>query len=128
MKKANLLTGFTSGLVFGIVLAFLFLIGFIETGAGLLSKLFGDPVATNTLPKLGYVILFLALMAIWSGSNTAKYGLVESRSMATLRGTWPAAGSSFSISAKGSPTTARASRSFRAGTIRRHPAPNRPAR
>ena len=72
MKKAKLLTGFTSGLVFGIVLAFLFLIGFIETGAGLLSKLFGDPVATNTLPKLGYVILFLALMAIWSGSNTAK--------------------------------------------------------
>lgn len=72
MRKANLVSGFTSGLVFGIILVFLFLIGFIETGAGLLSKLLGDPVATNTLPKLGYVILFLALMAIWSGSSSAK--------------------------------------------------------
>jgi|GEM_PF-5437006 hypothetical protein len=72
MKKANLVSGFTSGLVFGIILVFRFLIGFIETGAGLLSKLFGDPVATNTLPKLGYVILFLALMAIWSGSGSSK--------------------------------------------------------
>lgn len=72
MKKANLVSGFTSGLVFGIILVFLFLIGFIETGAGLLSKLFGDPVATNTLPKLGYVVLFLALMAIWSGSGSSK--------------------------------------------------------
>jgi len=72
MKKANLISDFTSGLVFGIILVFLFLIGFIETGAGLLSKLFGDPVATNALPKLGYVILFLALMAIWSGSGSSK--------------------------------------------------------
>jgi len=72
MKKANLVSGFRSGLVFGIVLVFLFLIGFLETGAGLLSKFFGDPVPTNTLPKLGYVILFLALMAIWSGSGSSK--------------------------------------------------------
>lgn len=72
MKKANLISGITSGLVFGIILVFLFLIGFIETGASLLSKLFGDPVATNALPKLGYVIMFLALMAIWSGSGTSK--------------------------------------------------------
>jgi len=72
MKKANLISGFTSGLVTGIILVFLFLIGFIETGAGLLSKLFGDPVATNTLPKLGYVVLFLALLAVWSGASTAK--------------------------------------------------------
>ena len=68
MKTIRFSKGFVTGIVFGIVLTFLFLIGFIETGSGLLSKLFGQPVPTNAMPKIFFVVLFFVLIGLWAGS------------------------------------------------------------
>lgn len=72
MKKLSFSSGIATGLTFGIILSFLFLIGFIETGAGLLSKFLGQPVPTNTLPKIGYVVIFFVLMGMWLGTSVAR--------------------------------------------------------
>ncbi len=72
MKTIRFSKGFVTGIVFGIVLTFLFLIGFIETGSGLLSKLFGQPVPTNAMPKIFFVVLFFVLIGMWAGSSLVR--------------------------------------------------------
>ena len=71
MTEKPILRGLRTGLVFGLIMVFLFLIGFTDTGANLVAKLLGNPTPTNQHPSVTYYAIFMALYAAWCGSASA---------------------------------------------------------
>ncbi len=87
MGKYSLRRGINNGLVFGIIVAFLILIGFHSTIAQLFDQAFPPPPGMNLagLPPLHfYWLTFLAIVGVWAGITTARRGISQSNSSAML--------------------------------------------
>jgi branched-chain amino acid transport system permease protein len=72
--KTNLRTGLNTGITFGIVMIFLFLVGFTFTMAGLivnLLKLAKDAVILGLNPQMFSQAIFLTLIGLWAGARGA---------------------------------------------------------
>src|SRR5690606_34746313 len=76
MRSSALDKGLRTGVIFGIVIAIMFLIGFTVTGAGLVGKLFGVSSSYNT-PPLTFFVIFMVLMGAWTGITAAARSLTE---------------------------------------------------
>ncbi|MCL4268528.1 MAG: hypothetical protein KJZ72_03245 [Anaerolineales bacterium] len=76
MRSSALDKGLRTGVIFGIVIAIMFLIGFTVTGAGLVGKLFGVSSSYNT-PPLTFFVIFMVLMGAWAGITAAARSLTE---------------------------------------------------
>jgi ABC-type branched-subunit amino acid transport system permease subunit len=68
MKSTAIRSGVRTGFTFGLVVVFIFLIGFTATGAGLVAKLVNANIPPNTLPSLGFFIAFTGLIGLWCGA------------------------------------------------------------
>ncbi len=64
--------GLRSGSIFGIIIVFLFLIGFTVTGAALIAKLFGLYVSVSGTPDVSMLAIFLGLLGLFAGIAAAK--------------------------------------------------------
>ncbi len=67
--------GLQTGLIFGIILTFLFLIGFTETAATLLGNTLKDTAIQpgfGLTAKMANLLLFLGLMGVWAGARGAR--------------------------------------------------------
>lgn len=71
MKNLTIKNGATTGVVFGIINLLVFLIGFTEIAAQLVSKVVSDPQFTKNPPYV-YFAVYMLLIALWSGSFSAK--------------------------------------------------------
>lgn len=71
MKNSSIKNGITTGIVFGIITTLVFLIGFAEIAAQLVSKVLSDASFSKN-PAYIYFAVYMALMALWSGSLSAK--------------------------------------------------------
>lgn len=76
MRSSALDKGLRTGVIFGIVIAIMFLIGFTVTGAGLVGKLFGVSSSYST-PPLTFFVIFMVLMGAWAGITAATRSLTE---------------------------------------------------
>jgi len=76
MRSSALDKGLRTGVIFGIVIATMFLIGFTVTGAGLVGKIFGVSSSYST-PSLVYFSLFMILIGVWAGASASSRPLVE---------------------------------------------------
>jgi len=72
MRRNPLLAGLRAGLVYGAVTVFLFLIGFMTTGAAITARLLGRPPAANALPSAGDCAVFMALLGLLYGALAAR--------------------------------------------------------
>ena len=72
MNHKPLSAGIRTGLVFGVVIVFLFLIGFMNTSASLIAKFLGSPTPTNSLPQPIFYVLFMLLVGLWCGIAAAR--------------------------------------------------------
>ncbi len=73
--KTNLRSSLQTGIVFGIVTIFLFLIGFTGTAADLIGKLFNLRAITSGLgltPDMANLMIFMAIMGILAGLSGAR--------------------------------------------------------
>lgn len=77
MKNNTLKNGASTGIVFGILTTVIFLIGFNEIAAQLVSKVFADKSFSNN-PEYVYFAIYVAIFALWSGSISAKNEMKES--------------------------------------------------
>ena len=71
MKNPTLKNGLTAGVIFGIITTVMFLIGFNEVAAKLISKVFSDQNFTK-FPQYYYFGIFMVLLGIWNGNISAK--------------------------------------------------------
>ena len=74
MKK-QLLTAINTGVIFGIITIFLFLIGFTGIGADLLGTILRNNSAAplfNLTPQMINMLIFLSLLGLWAGSYGAR--------------------------------------------------------
>lgn len=71
MKNPTLKNGLTAGIIFGIITSVMFLIGFNEVAAKLISKVFSDQNFTK-FPQYYYFGIFMVLLGIWNGNIAAK--------------------------------------------------------
>jgi branched-chain amino acid transport system permease protein len=74
MKK-QLRSALSTGITFGIITIFLFLIGFTGTSGALLADLFGNKNAASFMgltPQMLNMLFFLALVGLWAGSNGSR--------------------------------------------------------
>lgn len=83
MKNLSLKNGLTSGMVFGIITTVMFLIGFNEVAAKLISKVFSDQNFTK-LPQFVYFGIFMALLGLWNGNSAAKVSFKRSGKLSDL--------------------------------------------
>lgn len=72
MKDKSLLTGIRTGLMYGLVLIFIFLIGFTTTAADLIGKIIGNPTPLNGTPFASNFAVFLVLMGLLCGSSAVQ--------------------------------------------------------
>lgn len=86
MKSAAIRSGLRTGFIFGMVVIFIFLIGFTGTGANLVAKLVNASVPPNTLPPLGFFITFMVLMGLLCGVVSINEELSSSWSQSLLAG------------------------------------------
>ena len=70
MRSSALDKGIRTGVIFGVVIAAMFLIGFTVAGAGLVGKLLGASSSYGT-PSLAYFSLFMILIGIWAGVSAS---------------------------------------------------------
>ena len=66
-KKTSLQTAVSGGVVFGVVILFLALIGFLVIAATLVQKMSGNPVGITSMPKAWSLLVFLGFLGIWNG-------------------------------------------------------------
>lgn len=71
MKNATIKNGYSTGLVFGIIILTMFLIGFTVIGNQLLAKLIGNE-GYKVLGQTEMFIVFMGLIGLWNGSTAAK--------------------------------------------------------
>jgi ABC-type branched-subunit amino acid transport system permease subunit len=70
----RLVPGIKTGIIFGIIISFLFLIGFLSTIAGLI----GDFVKIDLFQNAGFsvemvnMLIFLAILGVWAGVSSAR--------------------------------------------------------
>jgi ABC-type branched-subunit amino acid transport system permease subunit len=74
MINKSIRDGMRTGTTFAVVIVFLALTGFTVTGASLIAKIVGHAPQPNQLPSTPYLIIFMALLALWNGSAAAKPG------------------------------------------------------
>ncbi len=72
MNATALRNGFRTAITFSVIILFLILIGFTVTGSALISKLLGTPVAQNALPDVSNLVIFIGLLGLWAGINSAR--------------------------------------------------------
>lgn len=72
MISANLRNGLKIGTTFAVIIIFFALIGFIGTGAALVSKLFGNQVAQGALPDVSMSVVFIGLLGLFAGISAAR--------------------------------------------------------
>jgi len=82
MRTNPFLSGLRVGLVSGAVTIFLFLIGFMNTGAAITAKLLGRAPAPNTLPAPADFVAFMALLGLLYGVLAARRQMQAASSMA----------------------------------------------
>lgn len=84
MSKQSIRNGFGSGATFGVVIIFLVLTGFTVIAATLVAKFFGQAPKASQMPTAIYLLIFMALLGIWNGSNAAKPDLGRAGISASL--------------------------------------------
>jgi ABC-type branched-subunit amino acid transport system permease subunit len=72
MKKSPIRQGLSTGVPFGLVLLFIFLIGFTTTAADLVGKIIGMPAPPNGIPPMPDMVVFIVLMGLLCGSTASK--------------------------------------------------------
>jgi len=84
MNRQSLRKAASSGAIVGIIIIFMALIDFTVVFSGLIQKLFGLPLYLNQLPKAGFLLVFLGLLAIWNGWKAARTSQSEAESSTQL--------------------------------------------
>lgn len=82
MRSSALDKGIRTGVIFGVVIAAMFLVGFTVAGAGLVGKLFGVAPSYST-PPLAFFSIFMVLIGLWAGFAASPRRLTETD---TLKG------------------------------------------
>lgn len=70
--KTSIKHGISVGATFAIILLFLALTGFTDTGAALLAKILGQAPAAGGQPGTFFFVLFMALIELWNGIAAAR--------------------------------------------------------
>ena len=65
--KTSLQNSVRNGVVFGVVIVFLALIGFLVIAASLLQKMVGNPVGLTSMPSAASLLVFLGFLHLWNG-------------------------------------------------------------
>jgi ABC-type branched-subunit amino acid transport system permease subunit len=88
MKK-SLIHGLRTGTIFGIVVIFLLLIGFLNIVAGLLFQVIKitPPPQSGLTPLMVDMLIFLAVLGLWAGASSAKREKPDSWVKALVSGT-----------------------------------------
>ncbi len=72
MIAKSLRYGVNTGITFSVVLVFMILIGFTVTGAALVSKALGTPIAQSALPEVIDFVIFLIIIGLLGGITAAR--------------------------------------------------------
>ncbi len=72
MMKPSLQKAVQNGVVFGIIIVFFSLIGFLSTAAGLIQKISGNPVGVTSMPSIFSLLVFLGFLGFWNGWGAYK--------------------------------------------------------
>lgn len=70
--KPSLQKAVQNGVVFGIIVIFFSLIGFLVTAAGLIQKISGNPVGITSMPSIPSLLVFLGFLGFWNGWGAYK--------------------------------------------------------
>lgn len=72
MYTKSIRNGLRTGATFAIIIVFLALIGFTDTGANLIAKILGQAPQVGQPASVSYLLLFMALLGFWNGAAAAK--------------------------------------------------------
>jgi len=76
MRTSAINNGLRSGVIFGVIIAAMFLIGFTVTGAGLIGKIFGVS-SSYSAPAPAFFAIFIILISAWAGASAAPRPIAE---------------------------------------------------